>query len=132
MRRSAHGDGTTSPYIRAGLFGEPLDEAGRVLDLAARLGERLALLAHHDRGEIVAVREDQVEPAAQALGAHFCSLIAPGGKGRVRSVDRLFDVGCAAARHRADAAVIRRVANLECHPVASVLPFAADQNLLPE
>ena len=38
----------------AGLLGVELDEAGGIVDLAARLGERLALLAGHDAGEVLA------------------------------------------------------------------------------
>ena len=38
------------------LLGEPLDERGAEEDLAARLGERLALLGGQDRREVVGVR----------------------------------------------------------------------------
>ena len=44
-------------------FGEPLDERGRVGDLALRLRQRLALLGGHDDGEIVDVGHHQIEPA---------------------------------------------------------------------
>ncbi len=36
-----------------GLFGEPLDERGRVGDLALGLGERFALLGRHEHREII-------------------------------------------------------------------------------
>ena len=39
-----------------GLLGEEFDEAGGVVDLAPRLGQRLALLAGHDEGDVVAIR----------------------------------------------------------------------------
>ena len=47
------------------LLGEPLDEAGAVGDLAAQLGERLALLAGHDDREVLLVRHHQIEPLAE-------------------------------------------------------------------
>ena len=51
------------------LFGEPLDERRRVGDLAARLGQRLALLARHQHREVVLIRHQQLEPPAQQPGA---------------------------------------------------------------
>jgi hypothetical protein len=113
------------------LFGEPLDEARRVVDFAARLGERLALLADHDRGEIVAVVEDQVEPAAQQLRAGFGRGGAPAGKGGLRRLDRAStSAPCSAARGRR--LRIGRVADGEARAVGGVLPVAADQRLLAE
>ena len=67
-----------------GLLGEPLDERGAVEDLAARLGERLALLRGQDRCEVVGGLDDQVEPAAHDRGALLGGLRGPGGQ-RCRS-----------------------------------------------
>ena len=53
MRRSALGAGIVSPYDALRLLAEPLVERGGVLDLGARLGERLALLGHEQAREIV-------------------------------------------------------------------------------
>ena len=56
--------------VRAlGLLGVEFKEAGGVVDLAARLGERLALLESHDAGQILAVLQHQLGPAAQKCAA---------------------------------------------------------------
>ena len=51
------------------LLREPFDEGRRVGDLAARLGQRLALLAGHQHCEIFLMRHHEVEPAAHQVGA---------------------------------------------------------------
>ncbi|EXI69826.1 MAG: hypothetical protein AW08_00319 [Candidatus Accumulibacter adjunctus] len=48
-------------------LGEPFDERSRVDDLAARLGERFALLCRHQPGEILLIGKQQFVPAAQDL-----------------------------------------------------------------
>ena len=92
----------------------------RVVDLAARLGQRLALLGRHDRGEIVAMREDQIEPAAQHLRADFCRSGAPAGKGGVRGFDRAFDIDGGAARRVTGDFRIGRVVNGEARTVDGI------------
>ena len=54
------------------LLGVELDEGGGVVDLAPRLGERLALLLNHQAGEILAGGDDQLVPAAQECAARRC------------------------------------------------------------
>ena len=49
------------------LLAEPLDEGGGIGDLAAQLGQGLALLGGHQGGEILLVRHHQIEPFAQDL-----------------------------------------------------------------
>mgnify|MGYP003694098813 CR=1 FL=1 len=68
-------------------LGEPLDERSRVGDLALRFRQRLALLGGHDDGEIVDVREHEVEPAPHDLRAFAGGLLRPGGHGGVRGLD---------------------------------------------
>ena len=64
------------------LLGEPLDEAGGIGDLALALGQRLALLGGHDGGEVVGIRQHQVEQLAQDGGAVLGQHGAPGRLGR--------------------------------------------------
>ena len=71
------------------LLAEPLDEGGGIGDLAARLGQRLALLGGHQGREILLVRHHQIEPFAQDLGALLGGLGAPAGQCLVGRLDRL-------------------------------------------
>ena len=52
-----------------GLLAEPAQELAAVRDLAARLGERLAHLDRHEQREVLLALLQQVERAAQDLGA---------------------------------------------------------------
>ena len=108
------------------LLGEPLDETRRVFDLAARLGQRLALLGHHDGGEIVAVLQDQVEPAAQQLRAGLCRRSTPARKCSMRCFNRMLGVDFSATRHITDAFGIGRIVNSDVRIVGGIPPFAAD------
>ena len=63
-----------------GFFGIPLDEGGRVLDLAARLADRLAHLVGHQPGQAGLVLQDGVVPRAQDLRALVGGAIAPAGE----------------------------------------------------
>ena len=46
------------------LFGEPLDERGRIGDLTLGFGERLALLGGHEGGEVRLVLDHEIEPSS--------------------------------------------------------------------
>ena len=61
------GNGVAVDALR--FFAEPFEEGRRVGDLAARFGERLALLGGHQPREIFLVGDHQLEPAAQDGGA---------------------------------------------------------------
>jgi hypothetical protein len=82
-----HGEGNGVAVDPLRLLGEPFDERGAVGDLAARLGERLALLGGEDLREILLVRHHQLEPLAQDRGALLACLRAPRRPGAVRGVD---------------------------------------------
>jgi hypothetical protein len=56
---------------------EPLDEAGRIGDLAAALGERLALFWRHYRREIVLVRYHKIEPTRPGLAIRLANAAFP-------------------------------------------------------
>jgi len=60
-----------------GLFGVELDKRRRVIDLAACLGDRLALFGRQDRGQCFAMFAYQVEPAAQHGGTVGCQCVGP-------------------------------------------------------
>ena len=71
-----------------GLLGIELDEGRRVIHLAPRLGQRLALLARHDESEILLVCDHQVEPPPHHDGALLGGLLGPGPEGRFGRLDR--------------------------------------------
>ena len=87
MRLSRACDGNRVAVGALGFFAEPLDERRAVGDLAARFGERLALLERHQPGEIFLVRHDEVEPAAQDGRALFARSRAPFGQRGGRVID---------------------------------------------
>ena len=76
-----------------GFFGIPLDEAGAVDDFARGFGQWLALFGGHQAGQIVLVRQDQLEPLAQQLAALLVRHAAPGGQGGFGSIDGLLRLG---------------------------------------
>ena len=87
------------------LLAEKLDIGGGVVDLAARLRERLPLFAGHDERDVVAIGDDEVEPAAQDLRALLRQCLRPRAEGALRRFDRANRLGFAKARrlgeHRA-------------------------------
>ncbi|MNM72426.1 hypothetical protein D3C81_841200 [compost metagenome] len=85
-----------------GFLGKPFDKAGRVRDLAARLGQRLALLARHQVGQVVRVGDHQVEPAAQQVGAFLAGLGGPGALRNLGSGDGAPGLGRAQVGHLGD------------------------------
>ena len=91
-----------------------------------------SVVAVSDDNRIVAVGEDQIEPAAQQLCTGFCWRRAPTGKGCVRSFDRAFDISGCTARRVADDVRIGRVMNGEARTGGSIPPGSADQRLLLE
>ena len=60
-----------------GLFGEPAEHLGAVGHLTLCFGEGLAHLGGHDGGQPVGVGDDEVEGAAQDVGAFAGSGLAP-------------------------------------------------------
>ena len=99
---------------------------GGVVDLAARLGERLALLAGHDEGDVVAIGDDEVEPAAQDLRALLRQRLRPGAEGALRRLDRADRLGFAEARDLGEDYAGRRIGD-RTSPLAD--PFAVDEAL---
>ena len=59
----------TSAVIFVGVVGVVLGDVGGEVDLALGRGQRLAHLAHDDRGELVTALAVQLGDAAQQLGA---------------------------------------------------------------
>ena len=80
------------------LLAEELDEGGGVVDLAARLRERLPLFAGHDERDVVAIGDDEVEPAAQDLRALFRQCLRPRAEGALSRFDRADRLRFAKAR----------------------------------
>ena len=67
--------------MRLRLLAEEFDEAGGVVDFAPRLGEGLALLARHDERDILAIGDDEVEPAPQDFRPLFGQRFRPRAEG---------------------------------------------------
>ena len=84
-------------------LGKPFDEGGRIGDLAARLGQGLALLQRHQPRQIVLVRQHQVEPAAQDACALLARQRGPGGQGALCGGDGGFGFAGLQGRHLAQA-----------------------------
>jgi hypothetical protein len=107
-------------------LGEPLDEGGGVAHLAARLGERLALLAGHQHGEVFLVGEDELEPAPQDLRARAGGQRAPRRPRRVGGLDGAPGLGRAHARDGAEHLAVGRVADAHGGAVVGVDPLPVD------
>ncbi len=111
--------------IRAlGLLGVEFEEGGGIVDLAARLGERLALFEGHDAGEILAMREHEVEPAAQQRRTGLRQGCGPGGKGGVGGIDGGRAFGGRKRRDGADPGAVGGVADGEARAAPGTFPAA--------
>ena len=115
-----------------GFLREPLEERGAVGDLALGLGQRLALLAGHQEGEVVGVGHDQLEPAAQDRRPLLGGLGPPGRQRPLGGLDRPARLGHADAGHGADGLAVGRVGDLDGLAVVGVDPRAVDVALLAE
>ena len=82
-----------------GLLAEPLQEARRVGDLDARLGQRLALLGGQQRREVLLVLDHEVGPAAHDHRALLGQQPAPARQRALRGLDRAPRLGRAHAGH---------------------------------
>ena len=109
-----------------GLLAEPLQEGRRVADLGVRLGQRLALLARQDHGQVAAVAEHEVGEAAQDRGALARRPRAPGGQRRRRRLDRAARLGDAHARHLGQHLAARRIVHRERRARVGRGPGAVD------
>jgi hypothetical protein len=109
-------------------LGEPLDEAGAVGDLAARLGERLALLGGHQLRQVLLRRHHQLEPLAQDGRALLGRLRAPGRHGPRGGVDGALRVGGAAIGHLDQQPAVGGIADVEL-AVRAIAPGAVDVRL---
>ena len=88
MRLAPAGAVASVPVDAHRLLGVPAEELGRVDDLAARLGERLAVLAHDQLGERVGAREHAARRRARRIVAALARrLRRPARLRRVRGVD---------------------------------------------
>ena len=109
-----------------GFLGVEFNERGRVVDLAARFGERLALLAGHDHRDRLAFGDDEIEPPTQDRGALLGGLARPGAEralGRLDGPRRLRGAEAGDARQQG---ARRRIVN-GIDAVAD--PHAVDQAL---
>ena len=71
------------------LLGVPAEELGRVEDLAARVAQRLAVLQHHQPGQLLGSLRHQLVGAAQALTALPRRRGGPARQGRGGGADRV-------------------------------------------
>ncbi len=97
-----------------------------IVDLAQRLGERLALLAGHDQRDVLAVGDDEVEPEAQDFRPLLGKPFRPWLKRALGRLDRADGLGMAEARDLGDQRPGRRIMD-GVDPLAH--PGAVDQAL---
>jgi hypothetical protein len=114
------------------LLGEPFDERGGIGDLAAALGQGLALLGGHQLREILLVRHHQLEPFAQDAGALLGGLGTPGGQRAIGRRDGSARLGGAHLGHGAEALAIGRILDRNGAAAIGVDPGAVDVALLAE
>ncbi len=102
-------DGQRLAAHALGFFREPLEERRRVGDLGARLGERLPLFTGHDEGEIFAMLEHELEPAAEHGRAFLGRPGAPVGPGCSRGSNGPERVGVSHGGYRGDLLAARGI-----------------------
>ena len=114
------------------LLAEPLVERGGVRDLELRLEERLALLAHEERRQVVGALHHQVGEAAQDPRPVLRRPVLPGGQRPLGRLDRAARLGGAHPRHVGDRRARRRVDDREGGARIRVDPRAVDVGLIAE
>ena len=114
------------------LLGEPLDEGGGVDDLALGFGERLALLAGHQIGEVLLGGHHQVVPLAQDRRALLGGLGTPGRQGLLGRGHRPSDFLDTETGYRADRLAVGGIDDLDGLAALRVDPGAVDIALLAE
>jgi hypothetical protein len=115
-----------------GFLGEEPDERGAVGNLAAGLGQRLALLDRQQDGQLLGVGQDLVVPAQQRLSALGRRAGGPAAPGAVRGRDRLRYVGWLRAGNRGEHRAGRRIGYLQPRPACWRHPPAVDEELFPD
>ncbi|MNQ82200.1 hypothetical protein D3C85_972460 [compost metagenome] len=115
-----------------GLLGEPLDEGGGIGDLAASLGQRLALFGGHDLRQVFLVGHDQLEPVAQPAGALLGGQAAPGRLRGLRREDGAAGFRAPHVRHAAQLVPGGRVEDVGPRAVVGLAPLAVQIGLLAE
>jgi hypothetical protein len=119
----------TTMRLSPACLGEPLDERRAIDHFASRLGQRLALLAGHQPGEILLVRELQVEPAAQDCGALLGRLRTPRRPGGLGGGHRTLGLGRAQVGHFGQECAVRRVGDREPGTVVGTNPGTVDERV---
>ena len=113
-----------------GLFAEPLEEGGRIGDLAFRLLQGLALFGRHQERQVVGVFQHQVVPLAQDETAFARGFPAPGRPGGIGGLDRVPRFPRPHVRHAAQLVSSGRVDHVDAGAVLSIAPRAIDVSLL--
>ncbi|KFF33976.1 hypothetical protein G039_0317965 [Pseudomonas aeruginosa VRFPA01] len=109
-----------------GLFGEPGDEAGGVVDLAPGLGQGLALFLGEHLRQVLAVPADQFGPAQQGRGALVQGQLAPGREGRGGGIHRGDYLLAFEQRYVADDLAAGRVFHGDAGAAGAMQPLAVD------
>jgi hypothetical protein len=112
--------------IAHGFLGVPAEEFGGIGYLAARIGQRLAVLQRDQFGEALGVAHDQLVSLAQNLGALARLASGPALESGVGGIDRGLGVVHRGAGDRGDLALGRRVDHVETGAVGRFTPFSAD------
>jgi len=119
------GDGVAIDAAR--FLGEPLHIGGAHAHLAARLGQRLALLKGEENGEILLILADDVSEAKQDLRPLAGGFRPPGRKRRLSCGDGASGLGPAAVGHAAEMLAGRRIGDIEGLAGIGAHPLSGDQ-----
>src|SRR5690348_3659897 len=110
---------------------EPVQKAGRVIDLSASFEERLALLERHDAGKVVLGRADELGPLAKHGASGLGHESSPGGPRFARSSHRRFGFFRTACGHRAQRLSRCRVTYAQIAGPTGIAPVSTDEELAP-
>ena len=108
-----------------GFFGKPLQKACGIHHFAHGLGQRLALFAAEQSGQVLLVAQHQFAPALEALAALFGGQLAPGRQGAIGRINGQFGFFSASLLHVGDQFTRGRVEHRVSRATAG--PLAIDE-----
>ncbi|MNC37914.1 hypothetical protein D3C75_864990 [compost metagenome] len=122
--RTGYVAGNVLPIKAPRLFGEPGNEAGRIGDFTAGLGQGLALLQAENPRQVFLMLKNQCRPAPQNHPARLQALFAPIGERAVRGTDGGDNLRLIEHRYMADEFLIGRVMHGDTVTAVAVDPMA--------
>ena len=108
-----------------GFFSKPFQKACGIHHFAHGLGQRLALFAAEQSGQVLLVAQHQFTPALEALAALFGGQLAPGRQGAIGRINGQFCFFSASLLHVGDQFTRGRVEHRVSRATAG--PLAIDE-----